>query len=197
MGQSQNAIESLAVLPVIVGLTFVFRALGLSYLEVVIALLGRRRENLPQVRNVAVTAAVLAVASLAAIAFTPLAGVWFHDVSGLSSTLTEFAVVPLQILSVLPAFSFLLAFERGVLVHTHRTTPITVSTLIELTTIAMTLTIGIHVLDAVGAVAAAVAIVLARTLGTAWLLVPCIAALKHVTPENTAANVTAPPTEVA
>lgn len=197
MGQSQNALESLAVLPVIVGLTFVFRALGLSYLEVVIALLGRRREHLPQIRHVAVTAAVLAVASLAAIAFTPLAGVWFHDVSGLSSTLTELAVVPLQILSVLPAFSFLLAFERGVLVHAHRTTPITVATLIELTTIAMTLTIGIHVLDAVGAVAAAVAIVLARTLGTAWLLAPCIAALKHVTPENTAANVTAPPTEVA
>ena len=46
MGQSRHAIESLAVLPVILGLTFVFRSIGLSYLEAVIALIGPRHEHL-------------------------------------------------------------------------------------------------------------------------------------------------------
>ncbi len=200
MGQSRYPIESLAVLPVVLGLTFVFRALGLSYLEAVIALVGPRYEHLAPVRNVAIGLAVSAVASLGAIAFTPLARVWFHGVSGLSPALTEFAVVPLQISAVLPGFSVLLAFERGVLVHARRNAPITIATLIELATMAVTLTIGIFVLDIAGAIAAATAIVLSRTVGTAWLLAPCIRALRvgSALPEadNNAEDGVAPPAEV-
>ena len=201
MGQSRHAIESLAVLPVILGLTFVFRAIGLSYLEAVIALIGPRYEHLAPVRNVAVVLGASTVFSLGAIAFTPLAGVWFHRVSGLSAALTEFAVLPLQIMSVLPAFSVLLAFERGVLVHAHRNATITVATLMELATIATTLAIGILMFDIVGAVAAAMAIVLARTVGTAWLLAPCRGALRDrsALPQqiDDADDLVAPPAGVA
>lgn len=48
MGQARFPLESLAVVPIIHGLTFIFRAGGLSYLEVVIALLGPRREHFAQ-----------------------------------------------------------------------------------------------------------------------------------------------------
>ena len=198
MGQSRNGLESLAVLPVIIGLTFMFRAIGLSYLEAVIALIGPRHEHLREVRDVAVLIAALTASTLGIIAFTPLSGVWFHDVSGLSPALTEFAMLPLRIMSVLPAFSVLLAFERGVLVHAHRNAPITVATLLELTTITLTLAVAVFAFDAVGAIAAAVAIVLARTLGTSWLLAPCIGTLtSDATPIDDAKDVVAPPTEVA
>ena len=169
MGQSRGALESLAVLPVVYGLTFIFRSLGLSYLEVVIALLGPSREHVAMIRTFAVGLGFAATAGLCLIAFTPLSFVWFRDVSGLGNDLTEFAIVPTRILAVLPAFSVLLAFERGVLIHARRNTPITWATLIELTGIAMMLSIGIHLLDLVGAVAAAVAILCARVAGTAWL----------------------------
>ena len=44
-GKSRDAVESLAVMPVLYGLTFVFRALGLSYQEVAIALIGDDHSN--------------------------------------------------------------------------------------------------------------------------------------------------------
>ena len=125
MGQSWYAIQSLAVLPIIYGLTFIFRAIGLSYLEVVIALLGGRREHFGQIRNVGALVALGSAAALVGIAFTPLAFIWFRDISGLTLELTGFALTPIQILAVLPALSVVLALQPGLLVHAHRTRPIT------------------------------------------------------------------------
>jgi hypothetical protein len=173
MGQSRYALESLAVLPVIHGLTFIFRSLGLSYLEVVIALIGRQREHLRAIRNFALALALIAAAGLSTIAFSPLASWWLHDLSGLSVTLTEFAVLPLRILAVLPAFSVVLAFQRGLLVHARRNTSITWATLVELGGVATVLAIGIYSLDLAGAVAAATAIVVARIAGNLCLIPIC------------------------
>ena len=179
MGQSRFALESLAVLPVVHGLTFFFRSLGLSYLEVVIALLGRDHEHYRRIRNFAITLAVGASVGLGLIAFSPLAAVWYGTISGLSNELTLFALAPTRILVILPALSVLLAFQRGLLVHAGRNAPATWATLIELTGIAVVLAIAIHWLDVVGAVAAAVALVSARIVGTMWLLPVCATVLRH------------------
>jgi len=179
MGQSRYALESLAALPVIHGLTFIFRSLGLSYLEVVIALVGHNREHYPMIRNFALALGIGATAGLSLIAFTPLAVFWFRDISGLSAELTRFALTPTRILAILPAFSVLLAFQRGLLVHAHRNAPATWATLVELIGIASLLTIGIHWLHLVGAVAAAVAIVTARVASTIWLAPTCWDVLRH------------------
>ena len=183
MGQSRYALESLAVLPVIQGLSFIFRALGLSYLEVVIALIGQQREHLLAVRNFALALAVAAAAGLSIIAFSPLATWWLHELSGLSVTLTDFAVPPLRILAILPALSVVLAFQRGLLVHARRNTSITWATMIELGVVAAVLAIGISFLDLVGAVAAAIAIVVARMAGN-LCLVPACATVIRSQPHN-------------
>ncbi len=178
MGQARFPVESLAVLPVIHGLTFVFRALGLSYLEVVIALLGSRREHFEQLRDFACLLAVGATGGLMVIAFTPLAHVWFHTVSGLSLTLTGFALVPIRILAVFPALSVLLHVERALLVHARRTRPSTTATALEVAAVSAILPLGIHALDLPGAVAAAVAILAGRIVGVAWLVPPCLRLLR-------------------
>ena len=174
MGQSRYALQSLAVLPVIHGLTFIFRAIGLSYLEVVIALLGDRREHFSQIRNFGAMVALGSVAALASIAFTPLAFVWFRDISGLTLELTGFALTPVQILAVLPALSVVSALQRGLLVHAHRTRPITWATLWEVTGVGVMLAVGIHRFDLVGATAAALAILSGRVVGNLWLVTPCL-----------------------
>jgi hypothetical protein len=179
MGQSRGALESLAVLPVVHGLTFIFRSLGLSYLEVVIALLGPTRQHFAMIRNFAVGLGLVAAVSLMSIAFTPLAFVWFREVSGLSDELAQFAIMPARILAVMPALSVFLALERGLLIHARQNTPITWATLIELAGIAIMLSVGIHLLDLVGAVAAAVAILCARVAGTAWLFPTCLNVLRQ------------------
>ena len=178
MGQARFPLESLAVLPVIHGLTFIFRAVGLSYLEVVIALLGPRREHFQQLRNFAGLLAVAATAGLSAIALTPLAHVWFHTISGLSLDLTRFALLPVGILAFFPALSVALHLQRGVLVHAHHTHPTTRATALEVLTVAGTLAVTIHGFDLNGAVAASTAILTGRIVGVAWLAPPCVRVLR-------------------
>ena len=179
MGQARFPLESLAVLPVVHGLTFIFRAMGLSYLEVAIALLDRRRENFARLRNFAACLAVVACGGLSAIAFTPLADVWFHTVSGLSLTLTAFALLPTRILAPFPIFSVALHTQRALLVHAHRTRPITMATIAEVIVVATVLALTIHRFDFIGAVAASTAILTGRLVAILWLWSPCRAVLQQ------------------
>lgn len=173
MGQSRMALESLAVLPVLNGLTFLFRSLGLSFQDASIALLGDHMEQYRPLRNVACTLAIVTSVCLAVIAYSPLSFLWFYDVSGLSIELTEFAIPPLQILVLLPALSVLLSFQRALLVNARTTKVITSATAIEVSGIAMVLWIAIHYFNAIGVMAAVTAIVLGRICANILLMPAC------------------------
>jgi hypothetical protein len=110
MGHAPAPLRSLAVLPVVSSLVFIFRALGLAYQEVGIALIGDEFENYQPLRRFAFLLGVGVTVGLGIIAWTPLARVWFHDVSGLSPELTDFAIVPARLLVVIPALTVLLSF---------------------------------------------------------------------------------------
>jgi hypothetical protein len=173
MGQSRMALESLAILPVLNGLTFLFRSLGLSFQDASIALLGDHMEQYRPLRNVACVLAIVTSGCLAVIAYSPLSFLWFYDVSGLSMGLTEFAIPPLKILVLLPALSVLLSFQRALLVNARTTRVITSATAIEVVGIATVLWIAIHYFDAVGVMAAVTAIVLGRICATFLLMPAC------------------------
>ena len=173
MGQSRMVVESLAVFPVISGLTFMFRSLGLSFQEVGVALLGPRMKHLRPLCKFGVLLALVSSSCLAVVAHTPLAIIWFRDVSGLSLALTEFAISPLRLMVLLPALSVVLSLQRSILLTTRRTTLITLASSVEIITIAGFLWIGIHVFDAVGIMSAAVALVIGRLLTNLWLARPC------------------------
>ena len=170
VGQSRFALESLAVLPVIHGLTFLFRALGLSYQEVGIALFGDGWEQYRPIRNFGWMLAAFAAGGLGLIVFTPLAAVWFEGVSGLSPELAAFALLPAQILALLPAGSVWICFQRAVLVHARQTAPITWAGIFEVAVVVVLLTVTTQVLSWVGAVGAAAAIVGGRLAGVLFLL---------------------------
>ncbi|MFO7574584.1 MAG: MATE family efflux transporter [Bacteroidales bacterium] len=110
LGRSHMAIESLAVLPVVNSLVFIFRSMGLSYQEVLIALVGDRKQNYPSLRNFAITLGAIVTVIPAIIAFTPLANIWFLKVSGLTPDLAAIAFTPLKLMLFLPALSVLLSF---------------------------------------------------------------------------------------
>ena len=170
VGQSRYALESLAVLPVIHGLTFLFRALGLSFQEVGIALFGDRWEQYRPIRNFGWMLAAFAAGGLGLIVFTPLAVVWFEGVSGLAPELAAFALLPAQILALLPAGSVWICFQRAVLVHARQTAPITWAGILEVAVVVLLLTLTTQVLSWVGAVGAATAIVGGRLAGVLFLL---------------------------
>lgn len=174
MGHARYPVESLAVLPVLNALTFIFRSVGLSFQEVVIALIGRHREHLGELARFALRLALGAVAIFSLIAFTPLSGVWYGTISGLSPELTAFAITPTRIVTLLPALSVLLSFQRGFLVHARKTGPISWATVVEMSGIVAVLLVTIHLFGLVGATAAAIAFMVGRLAGNLFLMPPCL-----------------------
>jgi hypothetical protein len=172
MAHGRAAIESLAILPVVGALVFIFRSLGLAYQEVGIALIGDDFEGYTTLRTFATLLGLAAVAVLALIAWTPLATVWFQSVSGLSEELARFAYAPTRILAIIPGLTVLLSFQRYMLVNFRATAAVTWATVIEVVGIITLLVIGVFVLDAVGAVVAAVALVVGRLGANAYLVPP-------------------------
>jgi len=169
LGRSRSALESLAVMPVVASLVFAFRSGGVAYQEVGIALLGDRREGFVPLRRFAEILAAVTSGVLALVAFSPLAVGWLHTVSGLSMEMTRFALMPLRVLWLMPALEVVLSFQRSLLVHARRTALITWATTVEVVGILATLAVGIGALDLVGAVAAAVALLVGRVWANLFL----------------------------
>ncbi len=186
LGKSRDPLDSLAVMPVIYGLTFIFRAIGLSYQEVAIALLGENRNNYHKVRNFAVILGIATSGCLTLIAFTPLCNFWFHDLSGLDSALSQFATLPLQIMAIFPALTVLICFQRSVLIVTRLTKPISITTGIEAGGIFSVLLLAMLYFPISGVIAASIAYVIGRLLAIAALQRPLTTQIKrfHIEKES-------------
>jgi hypothetical protein len=111
--------------------------------------------------------------SLSLIAWTPAAEIWFRDVSGLSEELAGFALVPTRILAVMPGLTALLSFQRAVAVVRRTTDAITWATIIEVVGVVFVLWFATTRLNAVGAVAAAAALLIGR-IGANLYLAPAL-----------------------
>lgn len=172
MGRSVSPVESLAVFPVVNSLSFIFRSMGLAYQDASIALLGRNGENHAELSRFAVLLGAGATIVLAAIAFTPLAVVWFETVSGLDPELAAFAYAPTRLAVPMAGLSVLLSLQRAVLMKTRRTRHITAATLVEALVIAATFVVGGRALGLVGVTAAFASFVVGRGAATGYLAFP-------------------------
>jgi len=172
VGHSRMSLESLAVLPVINSLVFIFRSIGLSYQEVGIALIGKNWEGFKAVKEFAYILTASVVIILGMIAFTPLAHFWFGSISGLSTEMTEFAILPLQIMVVMPGLSVLLSYQRSLLVASRNTGPLTLATALEVLGIILVLFISTLYFDVIGAVGASMAFIIGRLAANIYLIKP-------------------------
>jgi len=179
LGKSYMPVESLAVLPVVSSLVFVFRSMGLSFQEVNIALIGYNKKNYKLLRNFAIMLGAVVSVGIVLIAFTPLANLWFKKVSGLTTELADIAYLPLKILILLPAMSVLLSFQRSVLVIAEKTRPISIATAIELIVIVLILFIGVVHLNLIGVVAASIAFIIGKGVANIYLVRRQIATVRE------------------
>jgi len=169
VGNSRMSLESLAVLPVIGALVFIFRSLGLAYQEVVIALVGDEHEGYRALRRFGTLLGLGVAVGLSFIAWTPLAGVWFENISGLTRELATFALAPTRILAIIPGLTALLSFQRAIMVVRSTTNRITWATILEVVGTVVVLWVAISIFDVVGAVAAAAALLLGRIGANVYL----------------------------
>ncbi len=172
LGHSRMSIESLAVLPVINSLNFIFGSLGLSYQEVALAQLGKQNRNYPVIRNYAWMLTIAIEVCISILAFSPLAEIWFHRISGLSPALTRLSIIPFRITVLLPGLWVLMSVQRAVLINGHRNIHITNASAIEVLHIAASLFIGIRFFDAIGIIAATVAYLVGRICANAYMVGP-------------------------
>jgi len=119
-----NAIESLAVWPVLGGLSFVFRSGGLAMQEVVVALYDRPHFLVP-LKQFVTMVSICTSGILFMIAATPLSTLWFERGAALTPELTVLASTALWLMVIFPALSPWESFFQGQFVHRGMTSVIT------------------------------------------------------------------------
>jgi Na+-driven multidrug efflux pump len=178
LGRSYMAVESLAVLPVVNSLVFIFRSMGLSYQEVNIALIGKEKQNYKVLRNFALFLGTIVTVLISVLAFTPLADLWFINVSGLSKELANLSYLPLKIMILLPALTVLLNFQRSTLIINGTTGPISIATAVELIGIIIVLLVCVIFLNLIGVIAASIAFIIGRSMSNNYLIPKQVAVVK-------------------
>jgi len=136
------ALESLAIWPVVGGLIFMLRSLGMAYNEVVVTLLDRPA-SLESLRRFTIWLALISSLCLMLMAATPLSTFWFEQFSGLSRELTRLARVGLWVALPLPALAVLQSWFQGAILHGRRTRGITEAVVIYLVSIGLLFWLGV------------------------------------------------------
>ena len=168
---SREALNSLAVLPVINSFVFIFRSIGVSFQEVAIALLAECNEYYGKIKKFVFSLSLILAAIIFIIVLTPIYNMIFQGIFGLKSELVSFAFLPLLIYSIMPTLSVIISFQRAVLVNYKNTNPITIATIIEFVLIIITLYVLIKTIPLIGAIAATTAFVIGRLGANAYLII--------------------------
>ena len=162
------ALESLAALPVVAGLTFMFRSLGFAYNEVVVALLDSPGST-NRLRRFAHMLSVITTLGLVAMAATPLSTFWFVSVSGLDQELGVLARGGLLAAALWPGLSVLQNWYQGVLVNQRQTYQVTISVVILVGVTLAGLFVGTAIGQFVGLYVGMIAFVIGQAAQVIWL----------------------------
>lgn len=191
-----NPEVALAAWPVTAGVLFITRAPALALPEVIIALIDKDRKTSSTIapaqnkytsaiykrvmessftqksplRNFSVFVGIGCALVLALVSFTPASHFYFRTLIGVSEELASIAVVGGQIGIMLPLIMGYQSWLRGLLTSKRATLPITIAMVINLSTMAITLIVGV-VLRLPGVPLAAFALTLSSLAETILLWV--------------------------
>ncbi len=180
ISHSRYALESLAVLPVINSLVFIFRGFGLSIPEAVIALM-KNDDEYEKLKRFSFVLGISLIFCLSMVAFTPLADIWLFNISGLSSRLARFSLLPLMLYTFFPALTVWINFERAILIYSRQTKPLTNGIIVEVLGMFLVLFVTVTLLNFIGVVAAVIALTLGRFASNIYLMQPfnkCVRKIK-------------------
>jgi hypothetical protein len=175
-----NALSSLAAWPVLSGLVFMVRSLGMAYNEVVVALLDRP-SSLAVLRRFALMLATVSTGVLLVFTVTPLAEFWFGRLSALRPELAALALSGLWIALPLPALSVAQSWFQGIILNSRRTRIITESMALYLGILLAILFGGVAWGKAPGLYVGVIALTLSSIVQVGWLALrsrPAVRALR-------------------
>jgi progressive ankylosis protein len=179
IAKSNHSLESLAVLPVLNSLVFLWRSMGLSIPEVVIALL-KSNDDYERLKKFSIRLGWIVFITLGFVTLTPLADWWLTHVSGLSEKLTSFSHVPLVLYTVFPSLTVWINFQRAVLINGRNTKPLTMGIIIEVLGMFAILLLTVNWVGMIGVVAAVLAMTFSRLVSNFYLISPYNKALEQI-----------------
>lgn len=168
LSRMPRALDSLAVWSIVTGFIFLLRSFGVSFSEVVIALLDEPRSFRP-LRRFMVFLTIAVTLLLLVVVATPLAMVWFETVSGLRTDLAVLSRRGLWLAVLMPAVAVLQSWYQGLIVHSRRTRGITEAVVVYLLISGVVLFGGVLWGRAAGLYVGLAAVSLGRIVQTAWL----------------------------
>jgi len=180
LSRMPQALASLAVWPVLSGLVFMFRSLGVAYNEVVVAVLDEPLSS-QNLRRFSIILSTSTTIIMLIITATPLSGFWFGTLSGLPPELTAIAILGMWIGLLMPGLSVWQSWYQGVIMHSRRTRGITEAVVVFLVTCTALLWAGVVWSGATGLYVGMTAFVIASAAQTGWLWFRSRSALDHVT----------------
>ena len=162
------ALESLALWPVVTGVLFLVRSLGVSLNEVVVALLDHPHSYVRLRRfTIGLSAATTVVLLLCLI--PSLGMLYFQRITGLSGPLATVARYSLWLALPMPAMSVLQSWYQGMVLHSRHTRSITESVVVYLLGSVAVLAAGVLWGGAKGIYVGVAALSAGEVVRTVWL----------------------------
>ena len=169
LSRMPRALDSLAVWPVMAGLSFTLRSLGLAFQEVVVALIDQPGA-VTILRRFAFGLAIATSSLLFIIAASPLGRIYFGDIAGLSPELTDLGAQAIWLAILLPGLSAIESFLQGRLVYNHQTKGITEAVAISLLASSSILAAGTYYAQITGLYIGVLGVCTGLLCQTSWLL---------------------------
>jgi Na+-driven multidrug efflux pump len=191
LSRMPDPLASLAVWPVVSGLVFMSRSLGVAYNEVVVALLDRKR-SYHSLRRFTFMLAVGTSAFLFLMAVTPLSDFWFRVISGLPARLAPLGTSALLYALPMPGLVVLHSWFQGGLVNQRKTRGVTESVALALFASAVVLVFGVMTKPLPGLYVVWIALGVGALIQMLWLWWRSRRAMRRVRLEDRPSNAPAP-----
>ena len=169
MSRMPRPLDSLATWPVLNGLFFLFRGIGIAFNEVVVA----RAEDpgaVDALRRFSWMMSMIMTAVFLLLAATPASRFWFETISGLSPQLSALGRSALWIGALFPGLAFIQSFHTGLLVHSRMTRAVTESVVFSLVASVAVIALGVFLGRVPGVYVALLGVVLGALAQVGWLI---------------------------
>ncbi len=120
MSRMPEALDSLAVWPVLSGIIFIFRSPGVAYNEVVVSLL-ERSGSYPSLKKFALILITISSTLLLLITITPLSTIYLKYISALPESLITLTKTALWFSLLIPGANALQSWYQGILLQSGKT----------------------------------------------------------------------------
>jgi hypothetical protein len=168
LSRMPRALDSLAVWPIVSGLIFMLRSMGVAFNEVVVAHLDDPL-SARSLRRFANLLTGFSTLLLLIFVTTPLAKWWLQDITALDPALVRLARNGLWIGLLLPGLTTFQSWYQGVILNNRKTRAIPEAVFVFLIITSVVLAIGVFLQKIIGLYVSLGAFVLSSLIQTLWL----------------------------